>query len=313
MDKFCGKCGAEIDAEIGYCPCCADTHTHICVEEKKKTGAIILSVVLFAVLFVFVSLITVKSSTASSNAVYSVIDDIEYADVCNNITVYNENGRPAVFGKYLNRYFNEKWGIKIDEETLSEIIEESTIKRFISTYAYVYCYDFANDTNLFHISSLDVYYLLRSEKYLIEDEFNIEVSDDVLQEIADWIVDDESVRYISPRTVRVYYPSLSSFVKIALSNITLFLMALLVAILIYVLVRYYRSYAKICVGIVSIITAALFLAAGALLITVFSKNVFMFIAGHFILSKIWFYVLVLTIGIMLLFYKRIANLLIKNR
>lgn len=309
MDKFCGQCGALINTDTGHCENCYDI-----VQSKQtnnKKGAIVLTSLFCIFVLLFMTVSTVKLSL-TDNSLYGIADKVQYTDICEKITVYDENGDERRFNEYLKEYFKTNIGITIEDESLSDLIDKSTIKNFFALQAYIYTQDLFYNSQTFRLSSNDVFYLLKNNKALIVDKYNVTVSDDVLLNISEWIVDDKSVQYISPMYVKYSFPVLTTVIQIVFSPAMLFVLVLCIIIILFMFFKKYKQYFNKFVGYSLIAVSMFFILIGLLLLNVFSGSVILYFAGLLLTSKLLIYVLILTIGVLLAFYKPIIRLLFKK-
>ncbi len=173
--------------------------------QKSRVGKTILSVVLSVLLFV-VSLLSVGlvciRHTTSRGTIEAALNQIDLVEVIDY--VYTESGFAEegidTFAECLSKYREDKYGYSISEKQLEKFIEKSTLKEFMAEKVADYVGDLLSGTDDFEITKSEINDFLHDNERVIEVCFNTRISDvanDELDELVDWLVDDEDLELFS--------------------------------------------------------------------------------------------------------------------
>ncbi len=202
-------------------------------QKQSRVGKTILSVALSVLLFV-VSLLSVAvvcvRYTVSESKIGSLLNDIDYVELFENAyeqTGFSEDTARTFVEALSNHYHNDE----ITEENMAAFLEDSTVNEFLAEKISDYVEDVMKGTDNFKVTKREIKQLLRDNLSAINDHFDARVTTSDLDELTDYLVDDDFLESIQPSEVfsdmstGAYYA-----VNIGISWVTLVVLLLLVVL-----------------------------------------------------------------------------------
>lgn len=296
--------------------------------QKKRSGAakviltIFLSLLLFITTLLSVVVICVRHTT-SEGTVLSILEEVDYSKVFNSL--YTEeygdsDGGAGTFTEELSNYFEDNFGVTVSDKQIQGFIEDSTVMEFLAEKASAFVSDLYNGTDEFKITKKEVTTLLRENADVIEEHFDVQISDHSVQELSDWMVDDEVLEKISPSALKNENEAVFYSLNIGFSYFT---MAILLALVLLCLVGMgFNDLSKgaMGAGIVFIIIGALFTAfalvlAGlpGILNAIIGQNLISTMAMKFLLSNLVIFVSILLLGVLILVARYVVRRIVAKR
>ena len=328
--NFCPYCGSTINQQTGMCPNpnCSNGGTDAfvasvpqdTVESKPKKNkptalttiiTILLSICLFITSLFAIVIYDVRNAVKDDN-VESLLDNIQATDLLDNTKFATNND--------LDRFYNNmssKYGIEMADHQLNNFIDRSTVKEFIADKVADFCEDFFDDDAELKITKREVVNLLQRNSSVIKDEFGVYLMDSEIQEIADWIFNEDELVIISSTTLKDSSPALYYILTIGFSYVTMAVFIILSALIIFFMIKNSLSQAACGIGIDFIIWGGLsglvaMLAAWItpLWETICGDSFIGMIAGNFMAVNALISVILLVLGVALLVTR---GLIIKHR
>ena len=302
--NFCMKCGGSLD-ENGLCPIC-DAPTPMAdlseiaqtavateeqlaeapIEEKKKDkkpsalsviATILLSLCLFVTMLASVGIITVRN-TVSEGSIYNLTEELDVAQLLKTSGVAEGNSFDELYMRLERDY-----GVKMDDDKLAELIEESTLPAYVSDKAGEFSSDFFSGDAELVITKAEMTELVADNLDLLNDA-QIEgytggrIQADDCDEIADWLFNGDELVLISTDSLEESSPALYQTINICLSWVALAFFLLLSALIGFVMCRNSLSQAAIGGGVVFILLGGLTALAAA--VVAWIPSVWASIAGN---------------------------------
>ncbi len=330
--NFCLYCGSSIDKQTGLCPnpnCSSNNNgadAYIAsapqetVESKPKKSkptalttviTILLSICLFITSFFAIVIFDVRNAVKEDN-VEKLLDNIQATDLLDSTK--------SATNSDLDRFYNNmssKHGIEMADHQLNNFVNRSTVKEFIADKIGDFCEDFFEDEAELKITKREVVNLLQRNSTVIKDEFGVYLMDSELQEIADWIFNEDELVIIDTATLKNSTPALYYILTIGFSYVTMAVFIILSALIIFFMIKNSFSQAVCGVGIDFIIFGGLtglvaMLAAWItpLWETICADSFIGMIIGNFMAVNALISVILLVLGIAMLV---IRGLIIKHR
>ncbi len=302
------------------------------VYKKKGSGVgkvlitIMLSIILFVTTLLSVAIICVRHTT-SENTILSMMEDIDYADLLNGIYTEPNDDPEADYGDeswtfvdYLSDYFDQNFDTTISDKQVDSFVQESTIKEFMAETIAAYMSDIYNGTDDFEISKSEVRTLLRKNRSVINREFDVDISNESLDELADWLVDDEVLEDISAAIIKEEVPAAYYALNIGLSYFTLVILLLMVALCLVGLCFNSLSQAGIGAGVVFTViggtyTVFTLIAVGlpVILKSVFGGSVIGILLGNVLVANLGIFAVLFLLGVAILVVRAIVRKVVVKR
>ena len=216
---------------------------------KVSAGKVILTVLLSILLFVFsfaaVAAFSLKQF-ATEDTIDAIMAEVELSDI---LALAGEDYEDSFYDT-LGDFVQEQTGAEISKKTLDKLVKQSNLKEFLAEKMSVYLDDFLYDEKNFELTAEDVADLLSDNKEIIEEELEAEVSDDVIDAIAEWVAKEDVIDNLRPAAMKKSSPALFYSVNIGLSVISLIILGLLVLLCLLLMFRISASQAVLGSGIV---------------------------------------------------------------
>ena len=305
----------------------------VAVEYKKRSGAgkviltIFLSFLLFITSLLSVVVICVRYTT-SQNTIQSVLEEIDYVEVLNNVlqteeVVSGEFGDVTdtrSFSDNLCEYLEEEHGVEnVDSKQIEEFIEESTIMDFISEKAAAYVSDIYSGSDDFDITVKDVEALVEDNAEVFEEHFGVTVTDNEVKKITEWLVDEEMLEEISTSAVKDDSSEIYYVLNIGFSYFTLVILLVLVLLCLVGMGLVDWSKGAMGAGIVFTIIGGLFTAVAlvlaglpALLSSFIGENFISDIVMKVLSANLVVFASVLGLGVLLLVIRCVVRRLVRR-
>lgn len=288
-------------------------------EKKVSAGTVIITVLMSIFLFVFTLVGVVLFSVrqfANEDSIEQIIDDVAISDI---LGIMGEDYRDSFYDT-LGDFIKEETGEEISPKKLEKMVEGTTIKPFIAGKLTDYVNDFLYDEKNFELSEKEIQKLMNKNSKAIEEELGAEVSEEVLNAIADWLVNEDTVENLRPATLKKDQPVAYYAINVGLSWITLILIAIVILLCIVTMLRNSLSQAAIGGGVVFIILGGL--TSIAAVITIWMPSLISgFLGGDligavvqaFFSSNIIVFAVILAVGILALVARKITLVALAKR
>lgn len=347
--KFCMKCGGGLD-ENGLCPVCdapapapmvdlaemaqatdtpaADPIENPVAEEtasKKKPTAwsviatVLLSICLFVTTLASVSIIAVRTTVSESGA-YNLTKKLDVAAVLQSSGVANSNNFDELY-----RRLERDYGVKLDDDDLADMIEESTVPRYLSEKVGDFSDDFFDGDAELVITKKEMTELIKDNLDLINDA-QIEgyqggrVQPEDCDEIADWMFNGDELVLMTTDDLSDSSPALYKVATIGLSWLALGFFLLLSALIGFVMCRNSLSQAAIGGGVVFILLGGVTALAAAVVAwipglwsSIVGSNLALLLAGSLLTANGLIFAILLAVGILLLVARTVVKHILKKR
>lgn len=424
MAKFCGKCGAELDKEVGLCPICdseqlssvkstfkfctvcgcvMDQTTGTCpncskaedaaaaqeqFEEttvilpaaetvplsevtpmddtafsdvaevdsvplsavataepvasaptapaKKKSSALTVILTVLVCLFLFLTtvmgtVIVVARRSTTEDGALKLLEEMEIVETINRLNETAVNNKAdednedkksddEKFIDNLNDYLLKKAGFPLTERELEELIEDSTIKEFLAEKIALYCEDLYEGNDSFSLRKRDVVELLEDNERVIRREFKTSVPDDIFEDLANWLVDDDAIEQMSVEKLKENMPVAYYALHIGLSYFTVAFLVLLVLLCIFAMIKNSPSQAACGAGITFTVIGAVFSIAALIALwlpslweTMCAESLIGTILGIVLYNNIMIYVIIFAVGVLTLIARAVVPRLLSKR
>ncbi len=289
-------------------------------QKKHRVGSVVITIVLCIFLFIStfagIMLYSARSMATDEEKIEMLMDTVtvsEFLDLMGD--AYKQ-----AFYDALRDFVKEKTGATLTPRKLDELAERSTIKGEISKQLAVYVSDIVEDESKFNLNRKSITNLLKKNRSAVEKVLEAEVSDEVLETIAKWLVDDAVMDTISPRAIKENQPLIYYAIHIGLSWLGIIVFLLLMALFVFLLFCNSPSQAGISSGlvftIVGGITTAVSVAtmfAPSLTMSIINNNLITSAVNVFFSSNILVYVVILAIGIAALVTSIVAGKMVAKR
>ena len=325
--NFCTICGAQINKETGECPVCTDLQENEQVEavEKKENAdaspkgkrfktvfiTVLASILLFLYSVLSIFIFCVRSVTTSEGA-EEMLSAVNFSDLMDMVYEIPADGYSSSFYSFRD-FLYDTAGVWITQQQFDSFVDNSTVKRFVARKIAEYANGIYTGSCYFSLNREDVYELLQDNNDVFYDEFGVSISNDMLNEIADWIIDDEALAECSLSAFYDDNPVLFNMLRFGFSYITLAVLLLLCLLWIFILFRNNLSQGALGAGIVfatmgSLLTVSTLMTVWfpSLLNALCGNELVGWIIGKFLYANIALYSAVLAIGVLLLALRKIV-------
>ena len=289
-------------------------------QKRKRKGSIVITIVLCILLFIFTfsgaMLYSARSMATDENKIEMLMDSVTVSEF---LDLMGEDYKQAFYDA-LRDFVKEKTGATLTPRKLDELAERSSIKSEISKQLALYVSDIVEDESNFNLKRKNIESILKKNRSAVEKVLEAEVSDEVLETIAKWLVDDAVMDAIRPSAIKENQPLIYYSINIALSWLGIVVFLLLMALCIFLLACNNPSQAATGSGLVFIIVGGLTTIAAAA--TLLAPSLMMsFIPNHLIASAInvFFgsnlplFAGILVIGIAVLIVKTVVRRMLAKR
>ncbi len=320
MANFCGKCGAGLDSATGLCPNCNNGQTDVAsvrkdtVESNPKKSkpkslttliTILLSISLFLTLLFSMVIFDVRNAVKDDN-VEKLLDNVQATDLL--------AGTESATNAELRRFYTRmkiRHDVEMTDQQLDNFVNRSTVKEFIADEIADFTEDFFEGDAKLKITKRQVVNLLRENSRVIEDELDVYLTNDELQEIANWIFDGDELVIIDTSNLKEDAPAVYYILTIGLSYMTMTVFLILSALIIFFMIKNSFSQAVCGIGIDFIVFGGLtglvaMLAAwiSPLWELICADSFIGIIIGNFMAVNALISVLLLVLGVAMLIIRR---------
>lgn len=288
-------------------------------EKKVSAGTVIITVLMSIFLFVFTLVGVVLFSVrqfANEDTMEQIIENVDISDI---LGIMGEDYKDSFYDT-LGDFIKQETDTEISPKKLEKLVEGTTIKPFLAGKLNDYVNDFLYDEDNFDITEKEMRKLMKKNAKVIEEELDAEVSEEVLDAVANWLVNEDTIESFMPATLKKDQPVAYYAINISLSWITLVLIAIIILLCIVTMLRNSASQAAIGGGVVCIILGGL--TSVAALITIWMPSLIgRFIGGDliaavvesFLSANIIIFAAVLAVGILALVARKITLVALAKR
>lgn len=265
MANFCGKCGTALDANTGLCPNCDRKQSEGIATEnaavskpknKSKTlttiFTILLSVCLFITSLLSIVIYDVRNAVKEDN-LKKMLDDVQAVDVIDDTGMVSDSD--------LERFYellDKKYDIEMSDRELDSFIDDSTIKPFIADKIADFCEEFFEGDAELKIRKSEIVRLIEKNRDVIGDEFGVYLWEEDIYDIAEWITPLDEVVLVDSTYLEDNIPAVYYISNIGLSYVTMTVLLVLSALIIFFMIKNSWSQALCGVGIDFVIIGGLF-------------------------------------------------------
>ena len=289
-------------------------------QEKKRRGSIVITIVLCILIFIFTfsgaMLYSARSMATDENKIEMLMDSVTVSEF---LDLMGEDYKQAFYDA-LRDFVKEKTGATLTPRKLDELAERSSIKSEISKQLALYVSDIVEDEGNFNLKRKNIESILKKNRSAVEKVLEAEVSDEVLETIAKWLVDDAVMDAIRPSAIKENQPLIYYSINIALSWLGIVVFLLLMALCIFLLACNNPSQAAIGSGVVftlvgglTTIVAAATLLAPSLMMSFIPNHLIASAINVFFGSNLPLFVAILVIGIAVLIVKAVVGRMLAKR
>lgn len=328
MSGFCHHCGNVIEEQNGIClnPDCnggkkqytssVEISENISTKKKKSAAmtifvTVLLSICLFLTSLLALTIYDARNAVKDKNA-EKLFKNVSFTNLLNSNKLNSENDLKNFYD-----FMSSHYEIEITDEQFDNFINKSTVKGYLASKTSVFCDDIFSGEAELRITNKDVENILEDNSEVVKDIFGVYLSESDSAKIADWIVDDNGVVTISTNKLKDDAPAMYYIIKIGLSYITMAILIVLAALVIFFMIRNNLSQATFGIGIVFVVLGALMTIVAILaswitpLWSAICSNSFIGMAiGNLIAINILISAILLAIGIVLIV---IRNIVLKHR
>lgn len=288
--------------------------------KKKSAGIIILtifiSILLFAVTFVTLDLFAVRATVSDEDNIEVLMDDAEVSDVLSLMGDEYEDS----FYETLCEFIKEETGAEVTKRNLEKLVKESSLKSYLSGKMSVYIDDVLYNDNEFEITQKEVRKLLNKNSDVIEEELGAEVSEEVLDAVANWIVNEDIVEQYTPSGLKRNIPGVYYAMNVGLSPVSLIVLCILILLLLFVIIRWNVSGGVLASGIVMTIVGGLHFAVSVMALwmpgigeDLFDNPIFGSAFNLYFGSNILLFGIVMGVGVLALIVRGIVKAIVAKK
>ena len=349
--KFCMKCGGGLD-ENGLCPICdapapapmvdlaemAQSDTPVepivapaeqpipeeKVNKKKPTAwsviaTVLLSICLFITMLASVAIIAVRT-TVSEGGAYQLTEELDVATLLQSSGVANGDN----FDEWYMR-LERDYGVKLDDDELADLIEDSTVPQYLSEKVGDFSDDFFDGDAELVITKKEMTELIKENLDLINDA-QIEgyqggrVQPEDCDEIADWMFNGDELVLMTTDDLSDSSPALYKVATIGLSWLALGFFLLLSALIGFAMCRNSLSQAAIGGGVVFILLGGVTALAAAVVAwipglwsSIAGSNLALSLVGSLLTVNGLIFAILLAVGVLLLVARTVVKHILKKR
>ena len=323
---FCVQCGGQLD-ENGLCPICTAAPAPIAEKKQpQKTSplsviaSVLLSICLFVTMLLSVSVLTVRN-TISEGGVSNLITELDVSELMKSSGVVSDNNS----NEFLRR-LERDYGVKIDEDDLGEMIEDSTVPEFVAEKVGDFSGDFFSGNAELVITKEEMVELVEENLDLLN-EARAEAAvgrpirpGEDCETIAAWLFNGDEKVLISTDDLQDQSPVLLQTVNIGLSWIAFAFFLLLSALIGFVMCRNSLSQAAIGGGVVFILLGGFTSLAAAVVAwipglwsSIAGNNMVFSIVGALLSVNSLIFAILLVVGILLLVARAVVKHILKKK
>ena len=354
--KFCMKCGGGLD-ENGLCPVCdapapapmvdlaemAQSDTPVeptnaepvdasttqpapeATAPKKKSSAwsviatILLSICLFITMLASVGIIAVRT-TVSEGGAYNLAEELDVATMLQSSGVANGDNFDELYMRLERDY-----GVKLDDEELADLIEDSTLPDYVAKKVGHFSDDFFSGDAELVITKQEMTELIEENLDLINDA-QVEgyqgrrVQPEDCDEIADWMFNGDELVLMSTDDFAKSSATLYQMANICLSWLALGFFLLLSALIGFAMCRNSLSQAAIGGGVVFILLGGVAALAAAVVAwipglwaSIAGNNLILSLVGSLLTVNGLIFAILLVLCILMLVARTVVKHILKKK
>lgn len=325
--KFCNTCGSQIDPVSGVCERCAAATVSEpaaayappvkkkrfnaeCLVRKmtasKRVIVILLSIALFLCATISCALISVRNMT-DEDSIYNAIEDVSLSDISEELA--------EDFCREVSDYLDHDISVR----TMDDIIDGIEAKEFAAECASELFEDILSGENEFKLRRSDISRLLSRGNDVFEDEIGSELTDDQIDTLSNWLLDNETISLLTAKGLEDEMPDTYSAVQTVLSYLVIGLAILLCAVCVGFMIKTSISGSFFGIGIsLTVVSAIPCLAAlvsalaPSLLKSIFGNAFVASLVNAVFTSSLLIYLPLLLVGIALIVARPILSRYIKK-
>ncbi len=244
MANYCMHCGTVLQPRFGLCPHCNREQLNEMisnsrgqvgfgvaqpafatavsqpisvvqaprVRERRKHKsllkiliAMVMTVVLLGVSLVTMGIYSIRQGT-TEEALVRMVENAELSDL---IALLGEDAEPGFYAP-IKDYVLKNTGLSITNTTIDRVLEASELKYYLAEKVAEYAGDLYNGTENFALEQKQVYNLLRANRMEMQKALGVGLSDEVLNQMAEMLVnqglfDQISTAMLKDTMPKVYY------------------------------------------------------------------------------------------------------------
>ena len=275
--------------------------------------AMVMTVVLLATCLVTLSIFSIRQAT-SEESLSAMVEGAEISDVISLLGADSE----TVFYGPIKAYVLENTGLKITNSIIDRVLEASELKYYLAEKAAVYAKDLYDGTDDFSFSQKEVYMLLRANRTEIEKVVKVSLSDEVLQEMADMLVNEELTEQIRVSVLKNKAPQVYYSLHFGLSYSAIAVLLAIAAMIWIAMLKLDFSLGFLGGGVALAVTGGLFALPGlliklspGLLNTLLGNSFLQSVITGFLNTNLLVYLFIFTVGMAMILIRASILLLCK--
>lgn len=279
----------------------------------KVLLAMVMTAVLLAMGLLTVGIFSIRQATTEESL--SVM--VEGAEISDVISLLGADSETVFYGP-IKAYVLENTGLKITNHTIDRVLEASELKYYLAEKAAVYAKDLYDGTDNFALSEKEVYTLLRANRTEIEKVVKVSLSDEVLQEMADMLVNEELTEQIRVSLLKEKAPQVYYSLHFGLSYSAIAVLIAIAAMIWIAMLKLDFSLGFLGGGVALAVTGGLFAIPGlliklspGLLNTLLGNSFLQSAVTGFLNTNLLVYLLIFTIGLAMILIRASVLLLCK--
>lgn len=260
--------------------------------------AMVMTVVLLATSLVTLGIFSIRQAT-SEESLSAMVEGAEISDVISLLGADSE----TVFYGPIKAYVLENTGLKITNPIIDRVLEASELKYYLAEKAAVYAKDLYDGTDNFSFSQKEVYTLLRANRTEIEKVVKVSLSDEVLQEMADMLVNEELTEQIRVSVLKNKAPQVYYSLHFGLSYSAIAVLLAIAAMIWIAMLKLDFSLGFLGGGVALAVTGGLFALPGlliklspGLLNTLLGNSFLQSVITGFLNTNLLVYLFIFTVG-----------------
>lgn len=275
--------------------------------------AMVMTVVLLATSLVTLGIFSIRQAT-SEESLSAMVEGAEISDVISLLGADSE----TVFYGPIKAYVLENTGLKITNPIIDRVLEASELKYYLAEKAAVYAKDLYDGTDNFSFSQKEVYTLLRANRTEIEKVVKVSLSDEVLQEMADMLVNEELTEQIRVSVLKNKAPQVYYSLHFGLSYSAIAVLLAIAAMIWIAMLKLDFSLGFLGGGVALAVTGGLFALPGlliklspGLLNTLLGNSFLQSVITGFLNTNLLVYLFIFTVGMAMILIRASILLLCK--
>lgn len=304
--RFCIHCGQPITEQTAPIAACeqAPEKEQPAPRRSQKTSVgkrlllVLLSFLLFITLFCSVLIVNVRSLESDEQA-EKLFYNIDAAAILDQELFDWEK-------QELDRFYNwlqVNFGFQINDNGINELINDAVIREFIADKVAEGVESFFGDSKRLILSEEELAELFSDNYQVLERAFLCNLSRHDAMQIAFEMMDEDVVNLVDITRLKLEYKSVTSWINIAFSYVTLAVLLVLAAVIVFFMIRNHRRQALMGVGAAVFACGLLPCIAAVLTITPLWKMMFASsvlvrsLLGNLIVANLLWYGIAMGVGL----------------